>query len=138
MPRISRRKLLSKGAQTIAAGTAAFAAVPTLATQAVCKESTPAVDYYQKLGVTPFINAAGTYTALSASTMPDEVQAAVALAAKRPVNLNELLGWRKSSEVVEKLLGLLLDLGFSEKPERAFVPAALSPVLKHLGSLVHL
>jgi L-seryl-tRNA(Ser) seleniumtransferase len=49
------------------------------------------VDYYQKLGVTPFINAAGTYTVLSASTMPDEVQAAVALAAKRPVHLNELL-----------------------------------------------
>jgi L-seryl-tRNA(Ser) seleniumtransferase len=49
------------------------------------------VDYYQKLGVTPFINAAGTYTVLSASTMPDEVQAAIALAAKKPVNLNELL-----------------------------------------------
>src|SRR5256884_8111107 len=31
-----------------------------------------AVDYYQRLGVTPFINAAGTYTILSASTMPDE------------------------------------------------------------------
>jgi L-seryl-tRNA(Ser) seleniumtransferase len=48
------------------------------------------VDYYQKLGVTPFINAAGTYTVLTASIMPDEVQAAVALAAKNPVNLNEL------------------------------------------------
>ena len=91
MPRITRRTLLSKGAQTIAAGSAAFAAVPILATRAVCRESTAAVDYYQKLGVTPFINAAGTYTVLSASTMPDEVQAAVALAAKRPVHLNELL-----------------------------------------------
>jgi len=49
------------------------------------------VDYYQKLGVTPFINAAGTYTVLSASTMPDEVQAAIALASRHPVNLNELL-----------------------------------------------
>jgi L-seryl-tRNA(Ser) seleniumtransferase len=49
------------------------------------------VDYFQKLGVTPFINAAGTYTALSASTMPDEVQAAISLAAKQPVNLKELL-----------------------------------------------
>ena len=48
------------------------------------------VDYYQKLGVTPFINAAGTYTTLTASTMPDEVQAAVALAALQPVNLIEL------------------------------------------------
>jgi L-seryl-tRNA(Ser) seleniumtransferase len=48
------------------------------------------VDYYEKLGLVPFINAAGTYTILSASTMPDEVQAAVALAAKKPVHLLEL------------------------------------------------
>ncbi len=40
------------------------------------------VDYYEKLGVRPFINAAGTYTVLSASIMPDEVQAAVALASR--------------------------------------------------------
>jgi L-seryl-tRNA(Ser) seleniumtransferase len=55
--------------------------------------STPTVspvDYYQKLGVTPFINAAGTYTILSASTMPDQVQAAVTLAAQKPVHLMEL------------------------------------------------
>jgi len=89
--RITRRKLLGKGAQAIAAGGAVLAAVPTLATRAVCKESAAGVDYYQKLGVTPFINAAGTYTVLSASTMPDEVQAAIALAAKKPVNLSELL-----------------------------------------------
>lgn len=91
MTRITRRKLLGKGAQAIAAGGAVLAAVPTLATRAVCKESAAGVDYYQKLGVTPFINAAGTYTVLSASTMPDEVQAAIALAAKKPVNLSELL-----------------------------------------------
>lgn len=91
MARITRRKLLGKGAQAIAAGSAALAVVPALASQAASKESVAAVDYYQKLGVIPFINAAGTYTVLSASTMPDEVQAAVALAAKRPVNLKELL-----------------------------------------------
>ena len=91
MPRITRRKLLGKGAQAIAAGSAVLAAVPTLATRGVSTESAAGVDYYQKLGVTPFINAAGTYTVLSASTMPDEVQAAIALAAKKPVNLSELL-----------------------------------------------
>ena len=48
------------------------------------------VDYYQKLGVTPFINAAGTYTVLSGSTMPEEVQAAIALASRQPVNILEL------------------------------------------------
>ena len=47
-------------------------------------------DYYDKLGVTKIINAAGTYTALTASTMPPSVQAAVALAAKHPVRLHEL------------------------------------------------
>ena len=47
-------------------------------------------DYYDKLGVTKIINAAGTYTALTASTMPDSVQAAVARAAETPVRLGEL------------------------------------------------
>ena len=44
-------------------------------------------DYYEKLGVTKIINAAGTYTALTASIMPPSVQAAVARAAKHPVRL---------------------------------------------------
>ena len=47
-------------------------------------------DYYDKLGVTKIINAAGTYTFLTASIMPPSVQAAVAQAAKHPVRLNEL------------------------------------------------
>ena len=42
-------------------------------------------DYYEKLGVAKIINAAGTYTALTASIMPAPVQAAVARAAKNPV-----------------------------------------------------
>jgi len=47
-------------------------------------------DYYAKLGVTKIINAAGTYTALTASIMPPPVQAAVAQAARHPVRLAEL------------------------------------------------
>jgi len=47
-------------------------------------------DYYGKLGVTKIINAAGTYTALTASIMPPQVQAAVAEAARHPVRLAEL------------------------------------------------
>src|SRR6476619_5003276 len=91
MRKMTRRKLLGRGTQAVLAGGVALAGSSVLAPRAFSKSRPPAVDYYQKLGVTPFINAAGTYTALSASTMPDEVQAAVALAAKRPVNLNELL-----------------------------------------------
>jgi L-seryl-tRNA(Ser) seleniumtransferase len=48
------------------------------------------VDYYDKLGVTKIINAAGTYTALTASIMPPSVRAAVAHAAQHPVRLAEL------------------------------------------------
>ena len=47
-------------------------------------------DYLDKLGVTKIINAAGTFTALTASIMPPSVQAAVASAAKYPVRLAEL------------------------------------------------
>jgi L-seryl-tRNA(Ser) seleniumtransferase len=47
-------------------------------------------DYYDKLGVTKIINAAGTYTMFTASIMPPVVQAAVAKAAKHPVRLAEL------------------------------------------------
>jgi uncharacterized pyridoxal phosphate-dependent enzyme len=49
-----------------------------------------AEDYYEKLGVTKIINAAGTYTVLTAAVMPPSVQAAVALAAKHPVRLLDL------------------------------------------------
>jgi L-seryl-tRNA(Ser) seleniumtransferase len=48
------------------------------------------VDYYDKLGLTKTINAAGTYTYLTGCTMPPSVQAAVALAAKHPVYLADL------------------------------------------------
>jgi uncharacterized pyridoxal phosphate-dependent enzyme len=62
----------------------------------------PAEDYYDKLGVTKIINAAGTYTILTASTMPPSVQAAVALAAKHPVRLLELQ--RKAGEYLARRL----------------------------------
>lgn len=59
-------------------------------------------DYYDKLGVTKIINAAGTYTMLTASTMPPSVQAAVARAAKHPVRLIELQ--TKAGEYLAKRL----------------------------------
>ena len=78
----TRRKFFGKSSALLAA-----AAAPAFA------ERTPAgatVDYYEKLGVTKIINAAGTYTFLTASIMPPHVQAAVAEAAKHPVRLAEL------------------------------------------------
>jgi len=91
MRQMSRRKLLRNGAQAVLAGGAALSGIPSLAAQGSAKSTPKVVDYYQKLGVTPLINAAGTYTVLSASSMPDEVRAAIELAARSPVNLNELI-----------------------------------------------
>ena len=48
------------------------------------------VDYYDKLGITKRINAAGTYTYLTGALMPPSVQAAVAQAARHPVFLEDL------------------------------------------------
>jgi L-seryl-tRNA(Ser) seleniumtransferase len=69
-------------------------------------------DYYDKLGVTKIINAAGTYTMFTASTMPPVVQAAVAKAAKHPVRLAELQ--KKAGEYLAKRLqceGALVSAG---------------------------
>jgi len=88
--RIDRRKFLSSGPPALLAAGAVLGSAPRAIAKTAKKAAAEATDYYKKLGVTPLINAAGTYTVLSASTMPDEVQAAIALAAKHPVNLNEL------------------------------------------------
>jgi L-seryl-tRNA(Ser) seleniumtransferase len=47
-------------------------------------------DYYAKLGVPTIINAAGTYTTLTAACMPPVVVAAVQRAALHPVRLHDL------------------------------------------------
>lgn len=88
--RINRRKFLRSGPPALLAAGAILGSAPSVGAKSTSKARAEANDYYKKLGVTPLINAAGTYTVLSASTMPDEVQAAIALAAKYPVNLNEL------------------------------------------------
>ena len=58
---------------------AAAAAAPTVGS-----------DYFRELGVRPFINAAGTYTAMTASLMPPEVLDAITYASKHYVMLDEL------------------------------------------------
>jgi L-seryl-tRNA(Ser) seleniumtransferase len=82
--RLSRRSFFELG-------TAAAAAVvlPGVAVAEVPAEAS-ADDYYAKLGVPTLINAAGTYTYLTAAVMPPSVQRAVAAAAHHPVRLKEL------------------------------------------------
>jgi D-glucosaminate-6-phosphate ammonia-lyase len=47
-------------------------------------------DFFAELGVRPFINASGTYTAMTASLMPQEVMAAMQAASTQYVMLDEL------------------------------------------------
>jgi D-glucosaminate-6-phosphate ammonia-lyase len=47
-------------------------------------------DYFRELGIRPFINAAGTYTAMTASLMPPEVMDAIDYASRHYVMLGEL------------------------------------------------
>jgi L-seryl-tRNA(Ser) seleniumtransferase len=72
------------------------------------------VDYYDKLGVQKIINAAGTYTYLTAAVMPPQVRQAVAQAALHPVVLKDLQ--RASGEYLAKKLrceGALVTSGAS-------------------------
>jgi len=101
---------------------AALAAVPTL-TSLLAPRSAEAAspsadnhsdDYYAKLGVEKIINAAGTYTYLTAAVMPPQVQRAVAQAALHPVVLKDLQ--RASGEYIAKRLrcqGALVTSGAS-------------------------
>lgn len=72
------------------AGCTIARALPLQADESISKPPSEGEDYYDKLGVRKIINAAGTYTFLTACTMPPSVQAAVAKAAKHPVHLAHL------------------------------------------------
>lgn len=61
-----------------------------MATPAAADQLDAAQDYFRALGVRPFINAAGTYTGLTASLMPPEVRRAWLYAADHYVHLTKL------------------------------------------------
>ena len=83
------------------------AAIPIVGSWLTRRSAVAAVpsgrDYFKDLGVRTFINAAGTYTALSASQMPDEVMAAIQYASRHYVSLTELQN--KVGERIASLLG---------------------------------
>jgi L-seryl-tRNA(Ser) seleniumtransferase len=91
---LSRRRFLQSTRDALAVGGLLGFCQPLTAVAA--EERSPATnnpataDYYEKLGVTKMINAAGTYTALTASIMPPEVRRAVDQAALSPVRLKDL------------------------------------------------
>jgi len=86
---LSRRRFLSLSSAAAAAAlgtTSLVADTPA----SVAEANSSADDYYAKLGVGKIINAAGTYTYLTAACMPPQVQRAVAQAALHPVRLKDL------------------------------------------------
>ncbi|HWQ57236.1 MAG TPA: hypothetical protein VN442_26355 [Bryobacteraceae bacterium] len=73
----NRRRFLQGMSALPLAGSVSFAAAPRR-------------DYFKELGIRPFINAAGTYTTLTASLMHPEVLDAINYSSKVFVNLNEV------------------------------------------------
>jgi uncharacterized pyridoxal phosphate-dependent enzyme len=101
----SRRGFLRASQATVAA----LGAMPmlgnatnVLAATVSSAEAAEHPDYYDKLGVTKLINAAGTYTELTSAVMPPSVRAAVAQAALHPVHLEELQQ-KAGAYIAEKL-----------------------------------
>jgi L-seryl-tRNA(Ser) seleniumtransferase len=81
----SRRRFF-RSTTALAAGLGVAPLVPS----ANAAEPVAGDDYYSKLGVPTIINAAGTYTTLTAACMPPVVLAAVQKAALHPVRLHDL------------------------------------------------
>jgi uncharacterized pyridoxal phosphate-dependent enzyme len=82
----SRRRFLESMATMPMVGGVVAAAAPVEAAARAKRGR----DYFRQLGVRPFINAAGTYTAMTASLMPPEVMEAINYASKHYVMLDEL------------------------------------------------
>ena len=86
----------------LAAGLGALPWLSPTSSLASTTEEVEGEDYYDKLGVPKIINAAGTYTTLTAACMPPVVLAAVQRAALHPVRLNDLQ--TKSGEYIAQRL----------------------------------
>ncbi len=66
------------------------AGLPVVGGLSAARAATRRRDYLKELGVRPILNAAGTYTMLTASLMPPEAVAAIEYASKKFVRLDEL------------------------------------------------
>lgn len=63
---------------------------PTVALGAAVRPAMPERDYFKELGIRVFINAAGTYTAMTASLMPPEVIEAIRTSGKQFAMLDDV------------------------------------------------
>ena len=95
---MTKRRDLLKGLITLPLA-GAMTGSPALAQTPAADD---ARDYFKELGVRTFINAAGTYTILTASMMPPEVMKAINFASLQYVRLEELQ--EKAGERIAELL----------------------------------
>ena len=86
---LTRRRFFSWGS-SLAASLGVAPLLSSATSLASTEKETEGEDYYAKLGVPTIINAAGTYTTLTAACMPPVVLAAVQKAALHPVRLHDL------------------------------------------------
>src|SRR5882672_872757 len=83
-----KRRNIIKGLTLLPfAGSAFGSIIPTSSAHAAPRAKR---DVFTELGLRTFINAAGTYTAMTASLMPEEVMDAINASAKEFVMLNEV------------------------------------------------
>src|SRR4029450_1584232 len=93
----SRRRFLE-----IVSGLPVVGTIAGAGTARAAAAAPAARDYFRELGVRPFINAAGTYTAMTASLMPPEGMDAINYASRHYVMLEEL--GEKVGERIAKLV----------------------------------
>src|SRR6201988_4482473 len=98
---LSRRGFF-RWASSLAAALGAAPLVSSARSLSSPEASSEGEDYYAKLGVPTIINAAGTYTTLTAACMPPEVLAAVQKSALHPVRLHDLQ--QKAGEYIARRL----------------------------------
>jgi L-seryl-tRNA(Ser) seleniumtransferase len=96
------RRGFCRWASSLAAALGAAPLVSPVKALSTAKASSDGEDYYAKLGVATIINAAGTYTTLTAACMPPQVLAAVQKAALHPVRLHDLQ--QKAGEYIARRL----------------------------------
>lgn len=85
-----KRRTLLKSLSTLPLVGGFFGGNYLLGKEAASLAQKPYRDYFKELGVRTFINAAGTYTAMSGCLMRDDVMDAINYASKQYVNIDDL------------------------------------------------
>src|SRR3712207_1871205 len=98
---LNRRKLIKRLSALPLLGGLAGSGIP-LSSSLAAPAVAPKRDVIKELGLRTFINAAGTYTAMTASLMPDEVMETINAASKEFMMLEEVQD--KVGEKIAKLV----------------------------------